>query len=325
LCFGSWFALITPALSGFYAGRGKTKTVFQINIIGIIANVILDYILIFGNFGFPELGITGAALASICASVIMDAIFIFLIFSKKNARKYGTRNIKPDIDFIKRLFKFGFPNGIQFFFDMSSFTFFVIVIGTLGRLELSATNIALNINHLFFMPLVGCGITTSILVGNYLGKNKASIAVLCVKTAVKTVSIYMGAVILAFIFIPNVFIYPFSKGSEALIIEQIRPMTINLLRFVALYSLFDPLNIIFASAVKGAGDTAFVMKFASAAAVFIWAIPLYLVVVVFNLGVYAGWSVTVIYALICAAVFYLRYRTNKWKKMRVIKMEIIDG
>jgi MATE family multidrug resistance protein len=325
LSLGAWSAIAAPALAGFYAGRGKTKTILQINIIGIVINAVLDYILIFGNFGFPKLGIEGAALASIFASIAMDAIFIVLILSKKNNKIYNTRTLKPDLAFIRRLLKFGFPNGVQFFFDMSSFTIFILIMGTLGKLELSATNIALNINHLTFMPLMGFGITTSILVGHYLGKNKASIAQICVKTALKVVYIYIAFIVLAFLFIPNAFIYPFSKGSESLIIEQIRPMTVTLLRFVALYSLFDPANIIFSSAIKGAGDTAFVMKFLAGASVFIWAIPVYIVVVKLHLGVYAGWSITVAYALFLAVIFYLRYKTNKWKKMRVIDMEIIDN
>ncbi|MDR1695796.1 MAG: MATE family efflux transporter [Endomicrobium sp.] len=325
LCYGALPALAAAALSGFYAGRGKTKVVLYVNITGILINIIFDYILIFGNFGFPKLGIEGAAMASIIGSVTMTVILILLITSKKNNKIYNTKMLKPDFDFIKRLLKFGFPNGVQFFFDMAGFTFFIFVIGHLGTVELSATNIALNINLLAFMPLVGCGITTSILVGQYLGRNKASAAQICVQTAMHVVYAYVTVVILAFIFIPGVFIYPFSKGSEALIIDQVKPLAVNLLRFVALYSLFDPMNIIFSSAIKGAGDTAFVMKLLAVSSVFAVAIPVYLIVIVFKLGLYTGWSVFVVYVLVLAVSFYLRYKTGKWKRMRVIKMDIIDG
>jgi MATE family multidrug resistance protein len=324
LCLGAPTALLTPALAGFYAGRGKTSVILQINIAGIMLNVILDYILIFGKFGLTPLGIEGAALASIASSIVMDIIFIFLIVSQKNDKIYNTRNIKPDFNFMKRLFLFGFPNGIQFFFDMSTFTFFILVMGTIGKLELSATNMALNINHLTFMPLMGFGIATSVMVGHYLGRNKSSIAKICVKTAFKSVYLYISILIAALIFIPNAFIYPFSKGAEALIIEEIRPITINILRFVALYSLFDPANIIFSSAIKGAGDTAFVMKFLVSASIIVWAVPVYLAVIKFKFGLYSGWGITVFYAFLVALIFYLRYKSGKWKKMRVIEMEILD-
>jgi MATE family multidrug resistance protein len=84
------------------------------------------------------------------------------------------------------------------------------------------------------------------------------------------------------------------------------------------------MNIIFASAIKGAGDTAFVMKLLITLSVFAAAVPIYLIVIVFKLGVYAGWSIIVFYAIALAVSFYLRYKTYKWKKMRVIEMQIID-
>ncbi|MCL2334459.1 MAG: MATE family efflux transporter [Endomicrobia bacterium] len=321
LCYGAFPSLAASALSGFYAGQGKTGVILQINIAGIILNVILDYLLIFGNFGFPELGIEGAGIASICASVLMSLAFIILIKSKANDEKYNTRFAALDMNFIKRLLKFGLPNGVQFFFDMAGFTFFILIIGTIGISELSATNIALNINHLAFMPLIGCGITTSILVGQYLGRNKASIAQISVQTALHVVYAYTALIVLGYIFIPNILIYPFSRGAEAGIIEQIRPMTINLLRFVALYSVFDPLNIISAAAIKGAGDTAFVMKILITLSVLAAAIPMYIVVVVLKMNLYVCWGVMVFYAGALATSFYLRYKTGKWKKMRVIEMQ----
>lgn len=325
LCYGALPSLAASALSGFYAGRGKTKVVLFINIIGIAVNIILDYFLIFGKAGFPKMGIEGAALATIIGAIVMFALFAVLVISKKNNKTYNTREFKPDFKFIKKLLKFGFPNGVQFFFDMSGFTFFVLVIGTIGEMELSASNIALNINHLAFMPIIGCGITTSILVGQFLGKNKASLAERSVYTALHIVYFYIAFIVLAFMLIPNVFIYPFSKGAEAEIIEQIRPMVINLLRFVALYSVFDPLNVIFASAIKGAGDTAFVMKLLITLSILMAAIPMYIAVIVLKQGVYIGWTIMVFYALSLATSFYLRYKTFKWKKMRVIEMKIIDG
>ncbi|MDR1194912.1 MAG: MATE family efflux transporter [Endomicrobium sp.] len=325
LCYGALPSLAASALSGFYAGRGKTKTVLIINVAGILVNVVFDYFLIFGKAGLPELGITGAALATIIGSITMFVLFAFLVTSQKNNKTYNTRKFTPDFKFIKRLLKFGFPNGVQFFFDMSGFTFFVLIIGTVGELELSASNIALNINQLAFMPLIGCGITTSILVGQFLGRNKASLAERSVYTALHIIYFYVAFMVLSFILIPNLFIYPFSKGAESEIIEQIRPMTVNLLRFVALYSVFDPMNIIFASAIKGAGDTAFVMKLLIILSVFAAAIPIYIAVITFKLGVYAGWSIMVFYAIALALSFYLRYKTYKWKKMRVIEMQVIEG
>jgi MATE family multidrug resistance protein len=91
---------------------------------------------------------------------------------QKNAHIYKTRHIKPDINIFKRLLKFGFPNGITVFFDMVEFTIFMLIIGTLGILELTASNIAFSVYHIIVMPIIGAGVAISIMVGNYLGQKR---------------------------------------------------------------------------------------------------------------------------------------------------------
>ncbi|MDR0823135.1 MAG: MATE family efflux transporter [Endomicrobium sp.] len=324
LCYGAFMSLASAGLSGFYAGRGQTKVILLVGIVCVICNIFLDYCLIFGNFGFSEMGIVGSAWASNISSTVMFVLYLILIASKKNALIYNTRYIKPNFAFMKRLFRYGFPNGVQFFADMAGFGIFMLIIGTLGIEELASSNIALNINHLTIMPLVGCGITTSIMVGNYLGKNKPSIAQASVRSSSQIVYTYTFIVILILLIFPNQLLYPFSGGAQASMIEKIRPMAVNLLRILAVYMIFDSSNIIFAAAIKGAGDTAFVMKRLIVLSIFMVIIPTYLIVIVFKLGVYAAWWFMLLYVMVLAASFYFRYKTNLWKKMRVIDMEVIE-
>lgn len=319
LCLGSFFAFAPYALSGFYAGRERTGVILIVNIIGLTTATVFDYLLIFGNFGFPRLGIEGAALSSIIGSFFMLIIFMVMILSKKNHLRYNTRKLKPDFAFIKRLLRFGFPNGVQFFFDMAAFTFFVIIIGSAGKEIQSATNIVMNINQLIFMPLVGCGITTSIMVGNYLGQNNPELSARSVRTALKVVYAYIAVVLLLIVFCPYIFIFPFAKGSEAELVTEMYHLIVTLLKFVAIYTLFDPASVIFSSALKGAGDTAFIMKVLSFLAIFAAGVPIYLAMRVFNLSFYIGWAIFVLYAILLAVVFFLRYRGGKWKSMRVIE------
>ncbi|MDR0820754.1 MAG: MATE family efflux transporter [Endomicrobium sp.] len=316
LCYGAFPYLSASAIAGFYSGRGKTKTTLIVNLAGIILNILFDYFLIFGNCGFPELGIEGAGIATIISSILMLTMFLLLITSKKNNELFNTRKFKPDFNFIKRLIKFGFPNGIHLFFDLFIFAFFTLIVGTLGTLELSATNMTISIYSLFYTPVAGCGVTTSIIVGYYLGKNKASIAQRVVKTALHIVYAYIIPLALIYIFIPNILIHPFSKGSEVLITEQIKPTIIILLRFIAVFTLLESSSIIFSSAIKGAGDTSFVMKTLLTLFVFT-SIPMYLVIKVFKMRLYACWSILIVYGIMLTVSFYLRYKTNKWKRMRI--------
>ena len=322
LCYGAFPYLAASAMAGFYSGRGKTKIVLIINLVSITVNTILDYLLIFGKFGFPELGVEGAAIATIISSIIMFFMFLLFITSKKNDVLFNTRKTKPDFKFIKHLIKFGFPNGIHFFFDIFIFAFFTLAVGTLGKLELLATNIVTNIYSLFYTPVSGCGVTTSIMVGNYLGKNKARIAQISVQTALHITFAYVIPTILLYIFVPDILIYPFSKGSEYLNTEQIRPTIVILLRFITVFAFFESASIIYSSAIKGAGDTKFVMKLLITLFI-ITAIPVCLFII-FKMGLYACWSILVIYGIMLMIFSYLRYKTNKWKHMRVIETNSAD-
>ena len=322
LCYGTFPGLACSGLSGFYAGRGKTKVILFISLLGVITNIVFDFLLIFGNWGFPEMGIVGSALASIISSASMFAIYICLITSKNNADIFNTRRFVPDFSFMKRLLRFGFPNGVQFFFDTAGFSVFMLIIGTLGIFELTASNIALNINGLVIMPLIGCAITTSIMVGRYLGENKARLAQASVKSAAQMVYAYVAVIVAVLLIFPSYLIVPFSGGAQAAVMEQTHPMAINLLRILALYLIFDSANIIFAAAIKGAGDTAFVMKVLIVLSILMVVIPTYLIVIHFKLGLYAAWWAVLLYVMVLSGTFFFRYKSNKWKKMRVIEMEI---
>jgi MATE family multidrug resistance protein len=175
------------------------------------------------------------------------------------------------------------------------------------------------------MPLVGCGITTSIMVGKYLGQNKFSLAKVSVRSASQIVYFYIIIAIAILLIFPQYLIYPFSGGAEASLIEEITPITVKLLKIFSIYLLFDTTNIIFAAAIKGAGDTAFVMKRLIILSIVLVVIPSYLIVIVFKQGLYIAWSFMVLYTIALAGSFYFRYKSNKWKSMRVVEMDVIDG
>jgi MATE family multidrug resistance protein len=115
------------------------------------------------------------------------------------------------------------------------------------------------------------------------------------------------------------FLAPFAAQAKPEEFDAIRKLTIVLLRFVAIYSLFDGMNIIFASAVKGAGDTRYVMRMIFAVSLMVLIIPTYLALFKFHAGIYAAWTIITIYVIVLGMSFYLRFLGGKWKHMRVIQ------
>ena len=322
LCLGGGAYIGSYALSGFFSGRGKTWPVMWVNAATTAVNLVLDYALIFGKWGFPELGIIGAAIATVVAGVFSLLVFFGLLFTTANDSRYHTRKgWRLEKELLVRLLRFGFPSGVQFFLEISAFTAFVLVVGRLGTASLAATNIAFNINTLAFMPMIGCGIAISVLVGQYLGAENSDVAQAAVYSGFHLTFVYMASIAAAYVLLPDLFVAPFAHQADPERFAEIYGYSVVLLRFVAVYCLFDTMNIIFCSAIKGAGDTQYVMIMTTILSVFVLFIPVYLTVEVLKSGLMIAWVFATAYVISLGVTFYLRFLGGKWRTMRVIEQE----
>lgn len=320
LCLGAGPMIASTALAGFFSGRGRTWPVMWVNIMATGVNLLLDYILVFGLWGFPEMGIRGAGIATVLAGVFSLLVYIPLVFRHLYDEEYHTlKGWRLEKDLFIRLLRFGFPSGVQFFLDMSGFTVFILLIGHLGTVSLAATNIAFNISTLSFMPMIGSSIAISVLVGQYLGKNRPEMAATSVYSGFHLTFAYMSVIALAYLFVPELFVLPFAAGADAAGFREIYRLTVLLLRFVAVYSIFDTMNLVFASAIKGAGDTRYVMFAIVITSVLVLVAPTYLGVVVMGWGVMASWINVSAYVIVLSIIFLIRFLGGKWKSMRVIE------
>jgi MATE family multidrug resistance protein len=322
MCMGAFPGLVASVLGCFYTGRGKTWTVMWVNMVCVTANIVLDYILIFGKLGFPRLGIAGAAIATISASVLSCVIFFVLFFDANNRSVYGSwRQRRFEWQLLSRLLRFGLPNGVQFMLDIAGFALFMVFVGRVSALAFAASSMAFQINMLAFMPMIGFGVAVSTLVGQAVGAGKAEIGARSTWSAAMVTFGYMGLIAGLYVFWPGLFLTPFSGGASADDYQAIRPIAERLLIFIAVYSLFDTGNIIFAGALKGAGDTKFVMKVSVVLNWLILVVPSYLAIKFIGgmAGLYAAWGALTVYVCLLAGVFFARFMAGKWKHMRVIE------
>jgi len=320
LCLGAFPGIAAAALAGFFSGRGQAWPVMWANLAATLVNIVLDYLLIFGPGGLPELGIAGAAIATNVSLVAALAVYAVLILRAGHDEQFKIlRGWRPDPTLLLRILRFGLPNGIQFFVDMAGFTIFLLIVGRLGTPSLAATNIALNVNTLAFMPMVGLGMAVTVLVGQYLGRDRPGLAERAVISGLHVTLLYTGGVALLYVLTPGVFLLPYGLYADPRLYQDIRGLTVVLLRFVALYSLFDALTIVFASALKGAGDTRFVMVMVAGLSAGVLVLPTYVAVEVLGRGVLAGWVIGTAYVLSLGVSFFLRFKGGAWKHMRVIE------
>ena len=129
----------------------------------------------------------------------------------------------------------------------------------------------------------------------------------------------MGIMAAAYLFIPMVFLAPFLTEENAAEVAPVISLAVILLRFVALYSVFDGIYIVFSAAVKGAGDTRFVMWVTVLISTGVMTLPIWLGITMFGLGLYGAWVFVTSYIVLLSVIFYLRFRGGKWKRMRVIE------
>jgi len=320
LCLGAAPVIASSAMSGFFSGRSETWPIMWVNILQTAVNLILDYLLIFGNFGFPELGIKGAGIATVISACCSLIAYSILISRRKYRSRYNTvMGWQPDKELFRRLLRFGLPNGIQFFLDVAGFTVFLLLIGRMGTDSLAATNIAFNINSLAFMPMIGLGMAVSVLVGQNLGKNDPGMAERSVYSGFHMAFLYMTSIAALYVFVPDIFLALYAAEADAASFTAIRSTTVVLLRFVALYSLFDSLTVIFAYAIKGAGDTRYVMFMIVVVSTFGLVIPSFIAFELFQASLYVGWTIVTFYVCILGISFLMRFLRGKWKTMRVIE------
>jgi MATE family multidrug resistance protein len=158
-----------------------------------------------------------------------------------------------------------------------------------------------------------------VLVGQHLGNNRPDLAERGVYSGFHITFLYMTSIAALYVLIPNLFLWPYASQADPESFASIRALTIVLLRFVAVYSVFDSLSLIFASAIKGAGDTWYVMFMMLALSLTVLIIPSYVALVWLGAGIYVGWGIASTYIITLGLSFLLRFLGGKWKSMRVIE------
>jgi MATE family multidrug resistance protein len=323
LCLGAPALILAQSGSAFYSGRGRTWVVMLVDASAALLNLALDYCWIFGNLGFPAWGIKGAGCATALSLWVKAVVYLLLPLQRAHRNKFGTiRGMRIDTKLMRRILAYGFPSGLQMLLDVAGFTVFIMFIGRLGDLQAEATSIAFSVSTLAFMPIYGLHLGVSVLVGEHLGENRDDAAARATYTTLLLSWIYMAAISLLYVFVPGIFLHSFflrgTTGSAAS--ASVGAMAAVLLRFVAGYNLLDATQLVFVGALKGAGDTRFLLRVSVLLAALLGGFS-YLSVEVWHLSVYQCWTLIVFWCLIAAAMYVLRFWQGKWRRMRVIEVD----
>jgi MATE family, multidrug efflux pump len=320
LCQGGILHVAIQTLTGFFTGRGMTRPVMLANILGMVVNIPLNYCLIYGAWIFPELGIVGAAIATVVSWSVIVLCLAPPIFSKRFRQDFKLmESCHFDWKIMKRILTYGVPGALQFSLDVFAFTFFILIVGRMGIVPLAASNIVISISSLAFMVALGFSFGISSLVGQSLGAGKLQEARSAVWSGIHILMCYtllLGACLILFSEpIVALFINVDDVGESY---QELLTMSSILLKFVAVYILFDVFYMSFTAALKGAGDTRFLLLLIFTATTFLMLIPLTVGINYLGMNIYMAWGCIVIFIGSLALVTSLRFRGGKWEKMLVI-------
>jgi MATE family multidrug resistance protein len=320
LLLGAFPTVLMATLSTFFAGRGQTGVILRVNLLVTALNAVLDYLWIFGRAGFPRWGVAGAAWATVTAQAFGALLYVFVLTRPAFRAEYRTLSgwrFEPGL--FLRLLRFGLPTGLQYSLEILAFALFMLVVGRLGTVALAGSSVALTLNNIVFIPMLGFGIGVSGMVGRYLGANRADRAERSVRSAFAISLAYMTTCGALYLLAPGILLAPFAAGAHPTTFAAVADLCVVLLRFVAVYSIFDMMNVIFAAGLKGAGDTTYPLV---ATVVLSWILmlgPTWVGVAFLGRGVVFAWSTAALYVVALGLLMHRRFRSGHWKSLRVIE------
>lgn len=318
LAWGSVFSLMRYTIGCYFTGIGKTRIVMGATITAMLVNVILDYILIFGKLGLPEMGVRGAAIATNTGSFCAVVVLGFAYLGRANRSAFAVfSSFRFDWTIMKKLLYYGYPAGLEFFLNFLAFSAMVSLFQGQGDHVATATTILFNWDLVSYIPLVGIEIAVTSLVGRYMGARIPDTAYRSAISGIKTGIFYSITVLFFFVFCTETLVRVFSPEQYSPVFELAVPLATGMLRLAALYVLFEAILAATIGALRGAGDTHFTMM-ASVIGHWTFVPIIYISLNVLKLSVIISWLMMIVFFLIFCITLIFRFRSGKWKNIRVI-------
>lgn len=300
------------ALAAFFQGVGRPGIPMYVAIAANILNFLLNYTLIFGHWGFPRLGIAGSATATVIATMFQVVALQAIFMGPAMNRRFRTRSVfRFDWARMVQLLRIGSFAGITIFMDVANWAIFTsYVVGWFGSVSLASHNAAIAFLHLGFMPALGINQGIAAIVGMYIGRARAEVAMARTYTALKLAMSYMFVMGIIFaLFGRNLVATFFSVDPEVVALGH------KLLILAAFFQAFDAINITCLGALRGAGDTKWV-----AAVTFVFAYFLFLPLSM-TLAFLAGWGAVgawigaTVYIIALSGILFKRFAGGRWREI----------
>jgi MATE family multidrug resistance protein len=282
-------------------------------VVANIFNIVVNYALIYGKLGAPQLGIAGAAWGTILSQYAQSAILLALILRNGEARKYNTRaSWRFDAHRVWELLRIGFPAGISMFLDVATWGIFIsFVVGRFGDVALAANNAAIAIMHISFVPALALNQAIAPIVGKWIGRGDIPRAKARTYTALKIGGAYMLLTGCTFATLGGIIIQIFTSDPEVIALGW------QMLMMAAVFQLSDSVGIVLMGALRGAGDTRFVMWVTLTTAYGFFLPMATFLALVYPGGPFWAWVGAAAYIICLGMVLLWRFHGERWKHIQI--------
>ena len=302
----------TFVINAALRGAGNTRASFQNNTVANVINVILNYCLISGNFGFPEMKVAGASLAT----VIGQAVGMLLaIYTVARGRQYIRLSVKaswkPDFSMISRIVKIGVPALVEQVIMRVGMLWFTTIVTALGEMAYSAHMVAMNILQLSFTTGMAFGTAATTLVGQCLGRGREDLAKIYVKMTQN-----MGYIVSA---IFGAVMFFLGKQLSGLYSNDVTIIALaaTMLKIIAISNPISGARFVYVSALRGAGDARYMAIISFVGVLILRPVVSLVLVNYFNMGLAGVWIALFSDTVLCYALALLRYKGGKWMSIKV--------
>ncbi|MEK4385566.1 MATE family efflux transporter [Solibacillus sp. FSL W7-1464] len=304
-------ALIT-SMSSIIRVQGWTKQTMYVSLAMNIVHVVLNYILIFGKFGMPELGVEGAAISSVISRALAAAVFFWLLYQALEVRIEWADYYRLSKNYISKILKIGIPSALEQVLYQTNQIVLLYYVTFIGAEALSARQYAVNISMFTYLFAMAIGMATAILVGRYVGAGEKELAYNKVWFGVKSALIFTLSMVAIIILFREPFMGLFTDNEEIIKIGA----------SVLLLSIFletgRTINITIINSLRASGDAAYPVRIGFVSMIVIGLSLGYLFVFVLDLGLVGVWLAIACDEWIRAVLVIFRWRSRKWERYAIV-------